>query len=166
MPNTQRKACLSCRLRKLKCDKQQPCANCTTRSVECKEQLLAPVSRGVKQTLDESESSTIPRILSRLDRLEAYISIQQNNYNEGVSMDTFAKEVNTVRNSISEANCGSRADTSIAGKDRLTASKANASTARNAQSDDADFGVSLAQLSANDNILVCLESITMTLPRY
>lgn len=145
MPVTQKKACLSCRERKLKCDKQQPCANCITRTVECKEQLVAPVSRGVKRTLDESDQ--ISHILSRLDRLEAYTSTTHNNHHEGLVLSSFAKEVNTVRNSVSAVTSASTADTS---------------TARNAQSATPEFGVPLGQLSATDNILVCLDRITIT----
>lgn len=149
-PDTQRKACLSCRQRKLKCDKQQPCANCTSRSVECREQLLPPVIRGVKRTLDESDQSTIPQILSRLDRLEAYVSRPQNNCNDGVVLDSFAHEVNTVRTQVSVVTSGSRTDRSIAGK-------ANTSTSGNAQSETAEFVMPLGPFSANDNVLVCAE---------
>ncbi|KAF2735372.1 hypothetical protein EJ04DRAFT_464849 [Polyplosphaeria fusca] len=69
----QKNACLSCRQKKLKCDKKQPCANCVTRSVNCELQQLPAVNRGVKRLFDESGSSTLENILARLDRIESYI---------------------------------------------------------------------------------------------
>ncbi|KAI1029053.1 hypothetical protein LB504_012944 [Fusarium proliferatum] len=73
-PGAQRNACLSCRQRKLKCDRKQPCANCVARSVECTEQDLPP-NRSLKRPLpQESESSTLSSILSRLDQIEEYLA--------------------------------------------------------------------------------------------
>lgn len=73
-PGAQRNACLSCRQRKLKCDRKQPCANCIARSVECTEQDLPP-NRALKRPLPhESESSTLSSILSRLDQIEEYLA--------------------------------------------------------------------------------------------
>lgn len=70
----QRNACLSCRQRKLKCDRKQPCANCIARSVQCTEQDLPP-NRALKRPLpQESESSTLSSILSRLDQIEEYLA--------------------------------------------------------------------------------------------
>lgn len=151
MQDTQRKACLSCRQRKLKCDKRQPCANCTTRSVECKEQHLAPVSRGIKRTLDAADQPTgaIPDILARLDRLEAYISAPQNNHSQGLVSDTI---INAVNDSVSAVAGASKAATSAATTANTPSeSQTNISTARNS-----GYEVSLGQLTANDNILVCL----------
>ncbi|KAI7763196.1 hypothetical protein LZL87_012233 [Fusarium oxysporum] len=74
-PGAQRNACLSCRQRKLKCDRKQPCANCIARSVECTEQALPHPGRAVKRPLpQESDSSTLSSILSRLNQIETYLS--------------------------------------------------------------------------------------------
>ncbi|KAF5572176.1 hypothetical protein FPANT_13293 [Fusarium pseudoanthophilum] len=95
-PGTQRNACLSCRQRKLKCDRQQPCANCVARSVECTEQDLPP-SRAVKRPLpQESDSSTLLSILSRLDQIEAYL--RPNKRCKHVSISTpIGDQLNAIR---------------------------------------------------------------------
>lgn len=155
MQDAQRKACLSCRERKLKCDKRQPCANCTTRSVECKEQRLAPVSRGVKRTLDHADQSEIPDILARLDRLEAYIRKPQSNHNQGLISDTIINAVNAARTSVSAVAGASKAATSGATPaDTPAASQTNIVTPKTP-----GYEVSLGHLSANDNILVCLVTL-------
>ncbi|KAI1053549.1 hypothetical protein LB506_012559 [Fusarium annulatum] len=72
-PGAQKNACLSCRQRKLKCDRKQPCANCIARAVECTEQDLPP-NRAVKRPLpQESDSSALSNILSRLDQIQDYL---------------------------------------------------------------------------------------------
>ncbi|CCT61445.1 uncharacterized protein FFB20_13518 [Fusarium fujikuroi] len=72
-PGAQKSACLSCRQRKLKCDRKQPCANCIARAVECTEQDLPP-NRAVKRPLpQESDSSALSNILSRLDQIQDYL---------------------------------------------------------------------------------------------
>jgi Fungal Zn(2)-Cys(6) binuclear cluster domain len=68
-------ACISCRSRKLKCDKSYPCSNCQARSVECKQQQLVH-NRGVRKRdipSNTDASSTLTAILSRLERIEATI---------------------------------------------------------------------------------------------
>jgi hypothetical protein len=73
-PHTSRYACLSCRQRKLKCDRTVPCSNCTARSVNCRQQetFSSTRVRGVRK-LQESQS-LIPDIISRLDHIEAFIN--------------------------------------------------------------------------------------------
>ncbi|KAF2107372.1 hypothetical protein BDV96DRAFT_506327 [Lophiotrema nucula] len=102
MPGTQKNACLSCRQRKLKCDRQRPCANCVGRSVECKQQLLPPpaVSRGAKRSLDESDPSTISSILSRLDHIEAYINRTNAVGGDGLVSTPIATALNTVKGGV------------------------------------------------------------------
>jgi hypothetical protein len=72
-PDHSRHACISCRQRKLKCDRKQPCANCTARSVDCRQQQLpSTASQSVQRP--QEDLSTLPDILSRLDRIEAFIN--------------------------------------------------------------------------------------------
>ncbi|KAF5968281.1 hypothetical protein FCOIX_11529 [Fusarium coicis] len=95
-PSTHRNACLSCRQRKLKCDRQQPCANCVTRSVDCTEQDLPP-SRAVKRPLpQESDSSTLSSILSRLDQIETYLSPNKRSKNVSISTP-IGDQLNAIR---------------------------------------------------------------------
>ncbi|KAL5619778.1 hypothetical protein FOVSG1_002000 [Fusarium oxysporum f. sp. vasinfectum] len=96
-PGTQRNACLSCRQRKLKCDRQQPCANCIARSVECAEQALPHPGRAVKRALSqEADSSALSGILSRLDQIETYLS--PNKRSKHVSISTpIGKRLNAIR---------------------------------------------------------------------
>ncbi|KAF4949202.1 hypothetical protein FGADI_9059 [Fusarium gaditjirri] len=95
-PGAQRNACISCRQRKLKCDRQQPCANCVARSVECAEQDLPP-NRAVKRRLpQESDSLTLLSILSRLDQIEDYLS--PNKRSNHVSISTpIGDQLNAIR---------------------------------------------------------------------
>ncbi len=138
IPSTKKNACLSCRQRKLKCDKQTPCANCIARSVECSQQLLLPVSRGAKRPLDETETdpSTISNILSRLDRIEAFISRTQNNDPDGLVSTPIGNELNTICLGIPAA-----------------ASKAHASSTETTRD---PMRMPLFKPSANDQILVRL----------
>lgn len=80
-----RYACLSCRQRKLKCDRKQPCSNCTARSVDCRQQELQSTSKGISRGITKSyeQSPGVSDILSRLDRLEAYIHREQEQENDG-----------------------------------------------------------------------------------
>jgi hypothetical protein len=132
MLSTQAKACLSCRQRKLKCDRRQPCANCVSRSVECEEQLLLPANRrhGLKRPLvstSGSDDSAIPAILERLDRIESYIgTARKSDCDRG-------KELDTVGNSVSDVTSASQSVTS-------------------------GVVAPLGHLSANDTILVRVET--------
>lgn len=140
MAGMQGNACLSCRQRKLKCDRQQPCENCIGRSLDCKQQLLQSASRGVKRPLDESDPSTIANILSRLDQIEAYINPTQKNASGSFVSTPIGNELNAIRNGV--ANLASKADAPLSEK--------------TTQSISSDVGVQLVQVMANDNILVCL----------
>ncbi|KAF4334981.1 hypothetical protein FBEOM_11178 [Fusarium beomiforme] len=96
-PGSQKNACLSCRQRKLKCDRQQPCANCLSRSVECTEQALPPPSRAVKRpSTQEPDSSTLSSILSRLDQIETYLSPTKRSRHDSVSTP-IGDQLNTIR---------------------------------------------------------------------
>ncbi|KAF5655022.1 hypothetical protein F25303_947 [Fusarium sp. NRRL 25303] len=95
-PGAQKNACVSCRQRKLKCDRKQPCANCISRSVECTEQDLPP-NRAVKRPFPpEPDSLTLSSILSRLNQIEDYLS--PNNRSNHVSLSTpIGDQLNAIR---------------------------------------------------------------------
>ncbi|KAJ4031908.1 hypothetical protein NW761_012946 [Fusarium oxysporum] len=95
-PSSQRNACLSCRQRKLKCDRQQPCANCVARSVDCAEQDLPP-NRAVKRPLpQEADCSALSSILSRLDQIETYLSPTKRSKHVSISTP-IGKQLNAIR---------------------------------------------------------------------
>ncbi|CAO2658204.1 Nn.00g059270.m01.CDS01 [Neocucurbitaria sp. VM-36] len=102
MSGTRRNACLSCRKRKLKCDRQQPCTNCIARSVECKQQSLPPLNRGTntKELPVASDTSAIANILSRLDRIEACINLTKENGSDSLVSTPIEGDLNTIRNGI------------------------------------------------------------------
>src|SRR6478735_11530029 len=94
--SSQRNACLSCRQRKLKCDRQQPCANCIARSVDCAEQVLPP-NRAVKRPLpQEADCSALLSILSRLDQIETYLSPTKRSKQVSISTP-IGKQLNAIR---------------------------------------------------------------------
>ncbi|KAG7438576.1 putative transcription factor lepB [Fusarium oxysporum f. sp. raphani] len=96
VPSSQRNACLSCRQRKLKCDRQQPCANCVARSVDCAEQDLPP-NRAVKRPLpQEANCSALSSILSRLDQIETYLSPTKRSKHVSISTP-IGKQLNAIR---------------------------------------------------------------------
>ncbi|KAG9257427.1 uncharacterized protein F5Z01DRAFT_388308 [Emericellopsis atlantica] len=96
-PGLQRNACLSCRQRKLKCDRQHPCANCIARSIECTEQLLPAPSRALKRPLpQEPDPATLSSILSRLDQIESYLGPAQDSRHVSVSLP-IGNQLNTIR---------------------------------------------------------------------
>ena len=88
---SQRYACLSCRQRKLKCDRKQPCANCIARSVDCKQQQFPSPARGIRKP--QEDTSTLTSVLSRLDRIEEALFRTQ----EG---DTESHDSNAVGNDV------------------------------------------------------------------
>ncbi|KAF5650042.1 hypothetical protein F52700_481 [Fusarium sp. NRRL 52700] len=95
-PGAQRNACLSCRQRKLKCDRSQPCTNCVARSVECTEQDLPP-NRAVKRPFpQESDSSTLSSILSRLDQIETCLSPSKRSKHDSISTP-IGDQLNAIR---------------------------------------------------------------------
>ncbi|RKK30256.1 hypothetical protein BFJ66_g13096 [Fusarium oxysporum f. sp. cepae] len=95
-PSSQRNACLSCRQRKLKCDRQQPCANCIARSVDCAEQDLPP-HRAVKRPLpQEANCSALSSILSRLDQIETYLNPTKRSKHVSISTP-IGKQLNAIR---------------------------------------------------------------------
>ncbi|KAI1371645.1 hypothetical protein F4677DRAFT_435290 [Hypoxylon crocopeplum] len=61
-------SCQSCRSKKLKCDRVQPCSNCAARGITC--QFLVPPT---KQPARASTIHNIPEILGRIERLESII---------------------------------------------------------------------------------------------
>ncbi|KAF2100212.1 hypothetical protein NA57DRAFT_36177 [Rhizodiscina lignyota] len=137
IPAMQRNACLSCRQRKLKCDRQQPCANCVARSIECNQQQLPPVTRGVKRPPDESDPSTISHILTRLDRIEACINRTQDNDIDNLVSTPIGNELSKIRNVVP-----------------TPASKVHApSTDRTTPSVHSEGAVQRVKFSANDNFL-------------
>lgn len=139
MSSIQRNACLSCRQRKLKCDRQFPCANCVARSVECEQQQLPPASRGVKRSFEETSSTTISSILCRLDQIEAYIDATRKDANACHVSTPIGLQTNTVRPHV---------------PDPLPATPALPQD-RGTRSNSIGYGVQLVEFSAHDNILVC-----------
>lgn len=69
-------SCESCRKKKLKCDRQLPCANCTSRGVTCEYQGRVPTASG-SMSSDPDEVNALRRenaaIKARIDRLEELI---------------------------------------------------------------------------------------------
>ncbi|KAI2469132.1 hypothetical protein F4781DRAFT_236260 [Annulohypoxylon bovei var. microspora] len=61
-------SCQSCRSKKLKCNRVQPCSNCTARGIHC--QFLIPPS---SQTVPKSAVQSTPDILRRIERLESIV---------------------------------------------------------------------------------------------
>lgn len=64
-------SCQSCRARKLRCSRQEPCSNCTARGLSC-EFLVSPKrSTGVSDTTHD-----YPGLLRRIERLEGLAAKQ------------------------------------------------------------------------------------------
>ena len=61
-------SCQSCRLKKLKCSRAQPCSNCATRDIPCN--FLVPPRKQIDTT---STAQSISIILDRLERLESIV---------------------------------------------------------------------------------------------
>lgn len=61
-------SCQSCRSKKLKCNRVQPCSNCTARGISC--HFLVPPTR---QTETAPATQSIPDILGRIERLESIV---------------------------------------------------------------------------------------------
>jgi hypothetical protein len=80
-------SCDSCRKKKLKCDRDMPCANCTSRSVICEYQGRRPLATATSP--DSGEVSALRRenaaIKARIDRLEELL------YSGSSSLDAEAR---------------------------------------------------------------------------
>lgn len=61
-------SCQSCRSKKLKCNRVQPCSNCTARGITCK--FLVPPQR---QIVTHVTTRSNVELLARIERLEALI---------------------------------------------------------------------------------------------
>ncbi|KAF4631567.1 hypothetical protein G7Y89_g6564 [Cudoniella acicularis] len=93
--------------------------------------------RGAKGPLDESDPSAISNILSRLDRIEAYINLTKENGSDSLVSTPIGNELNMIRNGVP-----------------TLASKAQAPLIdRTTQSIPSDRRMQLVKVSANDNIL-------------
>ena len=71
-------SCESCRKKKLKCDREMPCANCTSRGVACEYQGRRSATTASSSVTAESEDFNALRrenaaIKARIDRLEELI---------------------------------------------------------------------------------------------
>jgi hypothetical protein len=68
-------SCESCRKKKLKCDREMPCANCTSRGVTCEYQGRRPPLSSASTEPDEVNSLRRENaaIKARIDRLEELI---------------------------------------------------------------------------------------------
>jgi hypothetical protein len=62
-------SCQSCRSKKLRCNRVQPCSNCTSRGVTC-QFLLSPRRRGIESP---STIQNNAKILKRIERLESLV---------------------------------------------------------------------------------------------
>ena len=80
-PRQEPVSCQSCRAKKLKCNRQQPCSNCLARGVTCQNQYrqtmpvspLQPEDFSIPTTTASGDSDSAA-ILARLKRLEDLIS--------------------------------------------------------------------------------------------
>lgn len=136
----QKNACLSCRQRKLRCDRQIPCANCVARSLECKQQPLSQVSQGIKRPHDESDRSTSSDILARLDYIEARINSTRKRDISGIVSSPIGNELNTIPS----------------GDPTLTTRVPVPSSDGTTHLPFSEDGVLSSKPSVNDHILVCL----------
>ncbi|PKX91289.1 putative C6 transcription factor [Aspergillus novofumigatus IBT 16806] len=66
--HSQRRSCLLCRSRKVKCDRQQPCGGCIRAASTC----IYPSGTG-RAPKQPQQSTNNPAVLDRLDRLESII---------------------------------------------------------------------------------------------
>lgn len=61
-------SCQSCRSKKLKCNRVQPCSNCSARSIGCN--YIVPPPR---QTEAATPPHSIPELVGRIERLESIV---------------------------------------------------------------------------------------------
>lgn len=76
-PRQEPVSCQSCRVKKLKCNRQQPCSNCLARGITCLNQSRLPVLNERSQrgpTTSTSSDNDSAAILTRLKRLEDLLS--------------------------------------------------------------------------------------------
>lgn len=83
-------SCQSCRSKKLKCNRIQPCSNCSARGINCS--FIAPPQRETETT---STINNLPEILGRIERLESIVL--QNVPVEAYSKDALNDEHRTRR---------------------------------------------------------------------
>lgn len=71
-------ACQSCRVKKLKCERRQPCSNCSSRGITC-HFLVPPHSQPDEGPATQSDAE----LLQRIERLEAIIQRQDSHIRNG-----------------------------------------------------------------------------------
>ena len=82
-PRQEPVSCQSCRAKKLRCNRQQPCSNCLARGITCQSQFRQPTATSVSPrqqdgitttTASAKADSDSAAILARLKRLEDLVS--------------------------------------------------------------------------------------------
>lgn len=72
-------SCQSCRSRKLRCDRDNPCANCTSRGIPCQR---AQTTTATRPPSSLSPSASTQLLLKRLEAIENVISLQPERVNQ------------------------------------------------------------------------------------
>ncbi|KAH6676341.1 hypothetical protein B0J14DRAFT_352337 [Halenospora varia] len=93
-------SCQSCRSKKLKCNRIQPCSNCTARRIPCK--FLVPPQEQTKTTITSHSSA---ELLARIERLESMV-LKQNEPTEALSNSVSHGGDNTRQPLLSENSGG------------------------------------------------------------
>jgi hypothetical protein len=70
-----RNSCIQCRLRKVRCDRMQPCSTCLRNKVQCIFQEVRQRRRRVTQTLSTDIVARIERLEERIDHMSGICSL-------------------------------------------------------------------------------------------
>lgn len=93
-------SCQSCRSKKLKCNRIQPCSNCTARRIPCK--FLVPPKEQTNTTITSHSSA---ELLARIERLESMV-LKQNEPTGALSNSVSHGGDNTRQPLLSENSGG------------------------------------------------------------
>jgi hypothetical protein len=97
-------SCSTCRARKQKCDRQQPCGACQRRGLQdsCH---LEPVSRPTTALLADRDDSRVQNELRQMQSLLQSLLSQPNRDQAATSCDKLAQGVDRIRQAINDNNC-------------------------------------------------------------
>ena len=96
------RSCVTCRRRKVKCDKRHPCSNCTRAHIECIYPAPGRAPRKVKKPADGDLMDRLKRLEGIVQSLEPEIE-EQHNTNGSSRQDSRSEEPSTLSSSEEKA---------------------------------------------------------------
>lgn len=111
-PNLNPRSCITCRRRKVKCDKKQPCANCVKAHIDC---VFPSPGRAPRKPRKPQDSELIER-LKKLEGVVRSLGVQAGVQGEDTQS---AREEETSPSTVNEGSAEVKKDDELAREERV-----------------------------------------------